>query len=85
MWIIVYTIFTQRLQRACDCGFQSIPASGLDEQHHLVLDCAGTNPETGGFAFMDGLKCVGKSGALMFVGTYSEYDSFLGLKKFATH
>jgi len=66
----IYDILPERLKRASDCGFHTVSASGLEKQYHLVLDCAGTNPETGGSAFMDGLKCVGKSGALMFVGTY---------------
>jgi threonine dehydrogenase-like Zn-dependent dehydrogenase len=66
----LYDILPARSERAKHGGYNVVSQDALGKKYHLVLDCAGANTETGGSAFMDGLKCVGKGGALMVAGTY---------------
>lgn len=66
----LYDILPQRAQRAQECGYRVLSTDDLDGKYRLVLDCAGTNPETGGSALLDGLGYLKRMGALMVVGTY---------------
>lgn len=76
----LYDIMPLRLERARNSGYKTASLEAIQQKYHLVLDCAGTNPETGGSALLDGLKCVDKGGALMFVGTYLHATNFMPLQ-----
>ena len=68
--VVLHDVLPGRRARAERIGFSVARERDLERSYPLVLDCAGTNPETGGSALLDGLTRVAKGGALMFVGTY---------------
>ena len=68
--VLVHDVLPGRLERAAAIGYELATAEDLQKTFRLVLDCAGTNPETGGSALQDGLARVAKGGALVAVGTY---------------
>lgn len=67
---ILHDVLPGRRARAEQLGFRIATAREREGTHDLVLDCAGTNPETGGSALLDGLGRVAKGGILAYVGTY---------------
>lgn len=67
---LLHDVLPGRQMRASQLGFRIASAEERAASHDLVLDCAGTNPETGGSALLDGLARVAKGGALVYVGTY---------------
>lgn len=67
---LLYDVLPRRRARAEALGFRIADPEARASAHDLVLDCAGTNPETGGSALLDGLARVAKGGALFYVGTY---------------
>lgn len=67
---VLQDVLPGRLARAQGAGFRVAGSADLDSLFPLVLECAGTNPDTGGSAILDGLERVAKGGALMFAGTY---------------
>lgn len=75
----LYDILPKRLQRAQACGYKTLSTDEVDKKYRLVLDCAGTNPQTGGSALLDGLDHIEKMGALMFVGTYLHSTTIMPL------
>lgn len=67
---VLYEVLPGRRERARSIGLEVADPAESTTCFSLVLDCAGTNPETGGSAIAAGLPRVAKGGALMFVGTY---------------
>jgi (R,R)-butanediol dehydrogenase/meso-butanediol dehydrogenase/diacetyl reductase len=72
---VLHDVLPGRRARAARLGYALASEADLAGAHDLVLDCAGTNPDTGGSALLDGLGRVEKGGALMFVGTYLHQTS----------
>lgn len=72
---LLHDVLPGRRARAASLGYAIASEAELAGTFDLVLDCAGTNPDTGGSALLDGLGRVEKGGALMFVGTYLHQTS----------
>ncbi len=68
--VVIVDLMGQRRERARQLGFDVRDGSGVEGTFEVVLDCAGTNPDTGGSAMLDGLERVAKGGVLGVVGTY---------------
>ena len=73
---ILHDVLPGRRERAAALGFRLATEAEQSSPHDIVFDCAGTNPETGGSALLDGLERVANSGVLVYVGTYLHDATF---------